>query len=203
VVQNADSANNLADDACLLQAVNVRGVADNEGSAGGFLAATNTDGATGLEKNLVHRGVKHVSAAVDGAETREGLGEATKTVDGVEEGRVTVLAHRLHVELHLAGSLDGWLLQVRVLDVQGNSVAQEIDGLSLKTEAGVKILHGHRVEVLALPGVGVFEVDSVHVLVEAAALLLLEETHEAGLDGLRLVGGHLVDGVFSAAKHAA
>lgn len=71
---------------------------------------------------------------MDSTETTERLGESTKTIDWIEEGRVTILAHGLHVENGLSGKLKSWSLQVGVISIKGDSMAQEISGLTVKTE---------------------------------------------------------------------
>ena len=179
MIQDANGADDLAGDTCLLEAAHVGRVADNQWCAGRLFTASDTAStAIIVEKNFINVGIKHVGTAMDSAKTRERLWQTSETIHGVEERRVTVFAHGFHIELHLFAGINSRSLEVGVLDVKGNSVAQEIDSLGLKTERAVQICHGHVVEVFAVPSVRVIEVNSIHVLVEIAALLLLEETHE-------------------------
>ena len=178
MVHNADGANDLASHLGLAEPGNVGWVADYKRGARRLFTASYADGSSRLKKNLVYIRVKHVSTAMDGAKATEGLGKAAKTVDGVEEWRVTVLAHRFHVQNALLACFNGGLLQVAIFDLKGDSVAQEVDRLAVQAERLEELAHGHRVKIFVLPSVRVIWVDAVHVLVEIASLLLLEKTHQ-------------------------
>lgn len=67
MVQNADSADDLASNTCLLEAVDIGRVTDDERSAGRFFTASHSDSASRLKENFINVSVEHVSAAMDSA----------------------------------------------------------------------------------------------------------------------------------------
>ena len=135
VIQDADGTDNLACNTCLVEARNVGWVADDERSTCTLLTATNTAcSAIAIEKNLINVRVEHVGTTVDSTETRERLRQASKAVHWVQERRVTVLAHRLHIQLHFLAGVNCRGLEIGVLDMKGDSVAQEVDCLGLEAE---------------------------------------------------------------------
>lgn len=101
MVEDADCPDDLTGLLDLLEVLHVAGVADDHWGLGLLTAALDASDLPSAEEDLVHRGVEHVGAAVDGAEPREGLREATQAVDRVEEWRITILTERFHVKCHL------------------------------------------------------------------------------------------------------
>ena len=73
-------------------------IANNEWSSGSTIATSDSASLTILEKDLINWGVEHVGTSVDGTETTERLWESSKTIDWVEEWRVSILTHGLHVK---------------------------------------------------------------------------------------------------------
>ena len=69
MVQNADRADDLSGDSCLLEAVDIGRIADYERSAGRFFTTSHADSASRLEENFINIRVEHVSTAVDSAKT--------------------------------------------------------------------------------------------------------------------------------------
>lgn len=207
VVEDADGSDDLAVLPDLVgdaAALDVAGVADDQGRLGLLGAGSDAgDAALGVEEDLIHLGVEHVGAAVDGAQSGEGLGETAQAVDGVEEGGVAVLAQGLHVELDLLDAVDGGLLEVLVVAVEGDGVAEEVDGVVLELVLLEDVLHGLAVDVDLLPGLVVVDLHVLHVEVEVPAPLLLEEPHEGTLEGLGVVGGDLVDDGLGGGEEAA
>ena len=81
MVHQANGADDLADWLYVLAlTVGVNGVArvaDDQWSLGGLISTSNAGDLTVLHQYLVYLGIQHVSSAVNGAESRESLWEAT------------------------------------------------------------------------------------------------------------------------------
>jgi hypothetical protein len=181
VVQDTDSTNNLADHLGLAQTLDVGGVTDDKGCFGLLAAAADANNLARLEQDLVNVRVEHVGAAVDSAQSAERLWQTTKTIDWVEERRVTVLAKRVHVKSHLANRVNRGLLEIRVITMECNSVSKEINSVLRKTVGLEHFAHRHFGDVMLTPGGRVFIVDLIEVQVKVSAVALLEDAHEGRL----------------------
>ena len=157
----------------------VGGVAHDE-VAGGRLAAGDDalDVALVVEEQLVGVAVQHEHAALDGAETREALRQASEAVHGVEEGRGAVLVERVAVELHGLHRLQRRLVQVVVVQPERHRVAREVHAVLVQPVLLVQLAHRHvhQRDVLlqrhaVLPG----DLHRQHVRQEAAVLHLLHQ----------------------------
>jgi len=71
---------------------------------------------------------------VDGAQAREALRQATQTPNRVDEGRVTVAREGVGVQLAALDKVLGRLVQVVIVEVEGDAVAGEEDSVLLKAE---------------------------------------------------------------------
>lgn len=203
VIQDADRADDTAHHLGLAEALHVGRVANDHGGGGLLAVADDAGNLAVLDDHLLDGRVEHVGAAVDGAQTGEGLGETANTVHGVEEGRVTVLAEGGSVELHLLHGLHGGLSAVAVVGVEGDGVAEEINGVLFEGVLLEERVHVGLADIHVAVGHGVLLVDLVDVQVEVAQALLLEQTHQGALEGLLVGGGHLADHVLGVAEHAA
>jgi len=50
-----------------------------------------------LEKNFVHIGIKHEGSSIDSTNSRKSFGNTSQSVDRIDEGRVSVSSHGVHV----------------------------------------------------------------------------------------------------------
>ena len=106
VLENTDGTDNFAflDDAHLaavfdLARTEVARITNNLLSLDGLLTAPDADElAIGVKNNFIYGLVEHVGAAVDGAQTREGLWQLAETVEGVDVGGLAVARHGGGVE---------------------------------------------------------------------------------------------------------
>ena len=110
---------------------------------------------------------------MDSAETTERFWETTKTVYRVKERRVTIFSHSLHVEYTLSSEVKCGFLQVAIIDLEGDSVTQEIGCLTVKAELGEEFCTSHGIQRFIFPCGFFININTVHVLIEVAALLLL------------------------------
>ena len=69
---------------------------------------------------------------MDGAQSTEALWQPSKTVDGIEEGRVSILAKGLYIEINLRDAVNCWLLQEGVFSVESDCMTQEVDSVFFK-----------------------------------------------------------------------
>ena len=97
------------------------------------------------------------------------------------------------VELALHHSGEGRLIKVLIIGVEGNGVANEVNGVASDAVLLEELPHGHRLQVAATVGLGVLGVVVRHVGEELRSGALLKESHQSGLESLGLSGGHLVD----------
>mmetsp|Transcript_14426 Transcript_14426/g.56731 ORF Transcript_14426/g.56731 Transcript_14426/m.56731 type:complete len:418 (-) Transcript_14426:163-1416(-) len=189
VVEDAHDAHDAASVAHLVR--EVRGVTNDELGLGDLALRLHADGLAVLHNDLVDGLVQHVGASVDGAQPSECLGELSEAVERVEVGRLQVARQRLEVKLHLGQGRASRLLQVVVVEVEGQSVAGEVDGAVVEAELLEDLVHGGLGGVEALAGGALLPAgDVLEELLEAA---LLEQAHEAGAEGLLLGGRHLRD----------
>lgn len=195
VREDADEAH---DRAHLLDAVGeVRGVADDElalGDGVALLGRLDADARAGLVVDkAADGGVEHVGPAVDGREARKALGELAEAVEGVDVRGLRVAGERLKVQLRLVDRLEGGLLDVRVVAVEGDGVPDEVDRVGLEAVLLVELVHRHLREVEAAVGRGLVVLVLADVLEELGAAALLEEGHQGRLESVRVRHGDLVD----------
>jgi hypothetical protein len=145
VVQDADAPQYALGQAhAVLEAgvVDVGGVADHHVALSHLAVALDSDDFASLEENFIDVGVEHEGSTVDGADTGEALGDTAQPVDGVDEGGVTISAHRIHVQLDLVNDVDGWKLHEALVVVEGDCVADEVDCVGLQFEFIEHVLGG-------------------------------------------------------------
>lgn len=109
--------------------------------------------ALAVVEELVHVGIEHVRAAVDGREAREALRQLAQAVERVDVGRLAIAGHGVDIEADAHDGLLGHALFVDVLvgRVEGHRVANEVAGRGLEAEFVVDFLHGGPVEIHACP----------------------------------------------------
>lgn len=137
VVQDADASQYaLGQTHAVLQSgvVGVGGVADHHVAFRHLAVALDAHHLAVLEQDFVDVRVQHERAAVDGADAGESLGDPTQPVNRVDEGRVTVPAHRVHVQLDLIDQVDGWELHKGLVVIQGDCVSDKVDCVGFQFE---------------------------------------------------------------------
>mmetsp|Transcript_31846 Transcript_31846/g.101320 ORF Transcript_31846/g.101320 Transcript_31846/m.101320 type:complete len:483 (-) Transcript_31846:66-1514(-) len=197
VVQDADGARHAARGPHLLGGEVARVAHDAEPRLGGAhlvleLRLDAPGHAVRVGHDLLHVAVEHEGAAVDGAEPREGLGQAAEAPHGVEVGAAAVLLDGARVQLQRAHRLDGGALQVAVVAVQRHGVAHEGLRVRVEVECVEERSHGHVHHVLALPRGGVVLLVLGDVDDEGAEAAFLEHAHERRRDGLLRRRRHLL-----------
>jgi len=202
VAEDADGTNDLASGVDTVR--EVRRISNDELALGdglGVLRRLDTDSLAVLHDDVVDRSIQHVGTTIDGAETSKALRKLTKTVERVQVGALGIGITRqgVEVELHTNDGLESGLLQVVIVQVQADSVTDEIDGVGLEVKLGVELSHGHLVEVVALVSLGILRLVVLSIDKELGATTLLKETHEAALKSLSLIRRHLVD--LASAEH--
>lgn len=88
-----------------------------------------------LEEYLIDVSVQHESASVDSADSRKPFRDASQPEDGVDEG-TWVFAHRVHVKLNFPDEIDGRSIQEAVISVEGDCVADEVNGVLFELVLG-------------------------------------------------------------------
>jgi len=196
VAEDADCTNDTA--SALYTIREVRRIGDDELALGNgvwLLAGLDTDGLAVLHDDVVDRGVEHVGTTIDGAETSKALRKLTKTIERIEIRTlgIGITRKRVEVELHTNDRLKSRLPQVIIVEVQADSVADEIDGIGLKAELGVELTHSHLGEIIARVGLGILRLVVLGVDKELGATTLPKKTHETALKSLTLIRRNLVD----------
>ena len=110
VVQNADAPDDLLLELdSVLEAAfdGVGGVADDHGAVGDTIAVLDSDNLAVFEEDFVDIGVQHEGPTIHSADPGESFRDAAQTVDGVDEGRISIPAHGVGVKLDFADDLDG------------------------------------------------------------------------------------------------
>lgn len=184
MVHYANSANSLSNDLSLFKSSNISGVTDHKRSLGSLFSNSDSGNLVSIEKNLVNLSVEHVGTSVDGAKTREGFGKTSKTENGVQEGRLTILAKTLNVQVDSLDGIKSGHGEEFFISVKGNGVTHEINSVILKLELLEKSLHVVVFYVEISPGFLVLFVKFVKVDVEVSASLFLEKTHKRRLKSL-------------------
>lgn len=177
-------------------------ITDNHGRTGSFLTTADAGNLAVLHDNLVDLRVEHVGTAMDSAQSRESLREATDAVDGVQEGAVAISTLRLLVKLHLHDSFNCRLEHEVIVVIEGDSMTEEIKGRLLDAELLEQFTHRHLLEIILAPGASVVHVDTGNKFVELSDTALFEQAHQAGTNGLLLVGRDLDDGHLLRAEEA-
>lgn len=92
---------------------------------------------------LVHGGVQHISASVDGGQTSKALGKFTKTVQGVDVRGLSVSSNRVTVQSDALDSLGGLAGggDVVVSEEQGHGVTNKVLGGGLEAKLVIDVLH--------------------------------------------------------------
>lgn len=96
-----------------------------------------------LVQHLINAGVQHVGAAVDGRQTGEALGQLAESVQRVDVGGLSVPGHRVAVQADALDGLGRGALGggVRIVEVQGHGMADEVLGAVLEAELVVDVFH--------------------------------------------------------------
>lgn len=158
VVQNADGLQQVASDADLVGEVG--GVREDLLCLGLELHARavvtlllhgglDANDLAVLVQELVHVGVEHVGATVDGGKAGEALGKLSQAVKRVDVGRLSVSGHGVDVESDANNGVVGTTLRVDVVVglVQSHGVADKIASAILEAEFVVDVLHGAVLDV--------------------------------------------------------
>jgi hypothetical protein len=115
---------------------------------------------------------------VNGTEARETLRKSTKTINGIEERRVTVLTKRVNVKLDLLQGFLSRSLKIVIIVVESDCMTQEINSVVLKLKLLENISHGLLLNINILPCLGIIEVNILAIDVEITASFFLEKTHQ-------------------------
>ena len=91
--------------------------------------------------------VEHVRSSVDGRETSEPLWELSKAIEGVDVGGLSISGKRLCVQPAPVNGEVGWLVKIRVVAVECQSMSYEVNGVCSERELGKDVLHGHLAQV--------------------------------------------------------
>jgi hypothetical protein len=78
---------------------------------------------------------------MDSTKSRERLREATKTIHGVEERRISIFTNTFHVKVHLLNSRHSRLFKVSIVGMESNGMTHEINSLGFKREVLENIFH--------------------------------------------------------------
>lgn len=168
-------------------------VTNDKRSLGRLRSAPDSHGLAAFHEDLVDVGVEHVGASVDSTKSAESLRKSANTVNRIEERRVAISSLRVDVELHLHDGVNSGLKHEGIVVVEGDGVAKEVNGTVLNAEVVEHLFHGLLFDVQLAPSLWVVWIDASDVLVEVGDTPLLKQTHETGLDGLRVIGRHLFD----------
>ena len=191
-LENVDAADNLAD---LLDLVGEVGrVAEDELGLDELAIGshTNEPSIRGIFDAL-ELAVQHVGTAVDGRETGEGLREFAETVQRIDVGGFEVASKRLKVEADLVEGGTSGLLEVSIITVQREGVADEIASARGKAEMFVDGGHVDLLEIHAFVGLAVGGVELGDEIHELASTVLLEQAHETRTHGLTRSSGDFVN----------
>lgn len=173
----------------------VRGISHREVAGRRLAVGNNTlDVSLVVEEELVGVAVQHEHAALDGAETREALGQSAQAVHGVDVGRGAILVHRVAVELHRLHRLQRRLVQVVVVQTQSHRVARELLAVLVQTVLLEQLTHRHVHQGNVLVGGNAVLAGDLHaqyIAKEAAVLHLLHQRQEGSAEGLLRRRGHL------------
>ena len=173
------------------------------------------NGLVALVQDLIHIGVKHVGAAVDGGEASKTLRQFAETIERVDVRRLSVTGNRVSVEANALDNLGSLSLgrHVVVGEIECHGMADKIPGSSLETEFVVDFLHNAVVHVKTwissqLLGAGdqmhqaeqtlvrrrVIGLECANPFDERLHAALLENAHERRSESLHGVRRHLGHG---------
>ena len=177
LTEQTDAAHDLTNLADLVGRVG--GVAVDLLAFGDLASGAHTDDLSRVvNDDLVDGLVEHVGASVDGAQAGETLGQLAQAVKRVEVRRLSVPGQRVAVELDLLERRAAGNLEVGVIAMQRQRVADEVVGVLVQTELSVDLRHGRRVGIDVLPGLGVVLVKVLNEDEEVFEATLLEEAHQ-------------------------
>ena len=138
MIQDTDTSDgftNTSDLLLLASLEHVAGMADDHLALGSFVTTLDTrDLAISVVDDFIDIFVEHESTSINGAHSRETFGDTTKTIDGIDEGRVSVSTVRVHVELNSINSFNGGSLDEGIISVKSNSMTDEIDHIGGEIE---------------------------------------------------------------------
>lgn len=152
LVENANRTDDLADflDQALVASVqNVAGVANDQLALSDLFAGLHTAHATlVVVQDLFNVLVEHESTTLDRTHSRETFRNTTKTVDWVDERRVTISSDGVHIQFDFVDSFDSRSFQELVIRVQRNGVTDEIDSIWFQIELAQQLSHGHSRQIV-------------------------------------------------------
>lgn len=134
MVENADGSNNLSNAFYVSRLLfDVGWIHDYKRSSSNFISCFDSDYFTILAKdNFINILVEHVSSTMDSAVPSETFRNSSKTIDGIKEGMISISANRIHVQLDLLNTIDGWFIEILIICVEGDGMTDEVDGVVFK-----------------------------------------------------------------------
>jgi len=145
------------------------------------------------EVKLIDLGVEHEGSSSEGALPSETLWDTGKPIDGVDKGRVAVGSGAVHVEKALLNDFHCLALHELVVSVEGDGMADEVDGVRRKTKLLDHSQERLLIQVHLLERLLILLVKLLNKLKEVLALPLLIPTHEITLQRLCIIRGDLAD----------
>lgn len=110
MVHNADNSDDFSNRFDSVHALDIAGVTDYHWSFSLLVSASNSSDLSIANNDFINFSIEHVGASVDGAQSAERLWKTSKTVDRVQERRVSVLAKGFVVEGALLNCFDSRLV---------------------------------------------------------------------------------------------
>ncbi len=195
MIQDTDTSDGFADLLDLLflaSSEHVAGVTDDHLALGSFVTALDTRNLSRFViDDFINILVEHESTTIDGAHSGETFGDTTETIDGIDEGRVSVSTVGIHVELDLIDGFNSGSLDEAIISVKSDGVTNEINSVGGEIELLDQSLERFLGAINTLVSFGVLGVVLLNIDKEVFASVLFEETHQAGVEGFLSSSGDL------------
>lgn len=186
MIQDADTSDgftNFFDFVCLASLKHVAGVADDHLALGSFITTLDTSDLSIIAiDNFIDVLIEHESTTIDGAHSGETFRNTTETIDGIDERRVSVSTVGVHVELDLIDSFNGRSVDEVIISVEGNSVTNEINSVGGEIEFLDQSREIFLGSIDISVSLGICGIVLLNIGKEVFASVLLEETHQVGLE---------------------
>mmetsp|Transcript_28973 Transcript_28973/g.53019 ORF Transcript_28973/g.53019 Transcript_28973/m.53019 type:complete len:342 (+) Transcript_28973:248-1273(+) len=131
-----------------------------------------------VEENFIHITIQHESSSVNGADARESLGKASKTVHGVNIRTVTIPGKRVAVNLKLFHRMQSGLVKVCLIKFEAHCVRNKLMRLRDHSKVQIKLAHRHFSQIPAIVRSRISMDVLVNVNKELTESALFQYSHE-------------------------
>jgi len=87
-----------------------------------------------LEKNLIYICIQHESSTINSADSWESFRDTPQTINWVNERRISISSHWVHIKLNFSYDIDGRKIKKALITVKSYSMSHKINRVFLQSK---------------------------------------------------------------------